>query len=156
MNRMFPPSKAIRESANPVFHFDPQSSIFLRWSSNYRLWLKQTLFSTLILWPLFPYTDASRDEENWRAQYGQVVHSREEPVPGFHAVDLWDWEMVKGSRKVGKGQEARLAGQLVKRSAKSHPSMPSSCSRFRTAPICEVHLDLVRVRTGSDFASFSR
>lgn len=92
--------------------------------------------------------DASRDEENWRAQYGQVVHSREEPVPDFHAVDLWDWEMVKGSRKVGKGQEARLAGQLVKRSAKSHPSMPSSCVRFRTAPICEVHLDLVRVRTG--------
>lgn len=92
--------------------------------------------------------DASRDEENWRAQYGQVVHSREEPVPDFHAVDLWDWEMVKGSRKVGKGQEARLAGQLVKRSAKSHPSMPSSCIRFRTAPICEVHLDLVRVRTG--------
>lgn len=86
--------------------------------------------------------DASRDEENWRAQYGQVVHSREEPVPDFHAVDLWDWEMVKGSRKVGKGQEARLAGQLVKRSAKSHPSMPSSCVRFRTAPICEVHLDL--------------
>lgn len=106
--------------------------------------------------PFFPYTDASRDEENWRAQYGQVVHSREEPVPDFHAVDLWDWEMVKGSRKVGKGQEARLAGQLVKRSAKSHPSMPSSCIRFRTAPICEVHLDLVRVRTGSDFASFSR
>ncbi|KAJ6955897.1 LOW QUALITY PROTEIN: hypothetical protein NC652_007104 [Populus alba x Populus x berolinensis] len=92
--------------------------------------------------------DASRDEENWRAQYGQVVHSREEPVPDFHAVDLWDWEMVRGSRKLGKGQEARLAGQLVKRSAKSHPSMPSSCSRFRTAPICEVHLDLVRVRTG--------
>ncbi|XP_011042231.1 PREDICTED: uncharacterized protein LOC105137965 [Populus euphratica] len=92
--------------------------------------------------------DASRDEENWRAQYGQVVHSREEPVPDFHAVDLWDWEIVKGSRKLGKGQEARLAGQLVKRSAKSHPSMPSSCSRFRTAPICEVHLDLVRVRTG--------
>eukprot|EP00258_Populus_trichocarpa_P034021 XP_024450040.1 uncharacterized protein LOC7480612 [Populus trichocarpa] len=91
---------------------------------------------------------ASRDEENWRAQYGQVVHSREEPVPDFHAVDLWDWEMVKCSRKVGKGQEARLAGQLVKRSAKSHPSMPSSCVRFRTAPICEVHLDLVRVRTG--------
>jgi hypothetical protein len=77
-------------------------------------------------------------------------------VPDFHAVDLWDWEMVKCSRKVGKGQEARLAGQLVKRSAKSHPSMPSSCVRFRTAPICEVHLDLVRVRTGSDFASFSR
>lgn len=96
----------------------------------------------------FADPDASRDEENWRAQYGQVVHSREEPVPDFHAVDLWDWEMVKGSRKVGKGQEARLAGQLVKRSAKSHPSMPSSCSRFRTAPICEVHLDLVRVRTG--------
>ncbi|KAJ6729386.1 D111/G-PATCH DOMAIN-CONTAINING PROTEIN [Salix viminalis] len=92
--------------------------------------------------------DASRDEENWRAQYGQVVHSREEPMPDFHAVDLWGWEVVKGSRKVGKGQEARLVGKLVKRSAKSHPSMPSSCSRFRTAPICEVHLDLVRVRTG--------
>ncbi|KAF9688153.1 hypothetical protein SADUNF_Sadunf02G0167500 [Salix dunnii] len=99
---------------------------------------------------------ASRDEENWRAQYGQVVHSREEPMPDFHAVDLWGWEVVKGSPKVGKGQEARLVGKLVKQSAKSHPSMPSSCSRFRTAPICEVHLDLVRVRTGSDLASFRR
>ncbi|KAJ6686684.1 RNA-BINDING PROTEIN [Salix purpurea] len=68
--------------------------------------------------------DASRDEENWRAQYGQVVHSREEPMPDFHAVDLWGWEVVKGTRKVGKGQEARLVGKLVKRSAKSHPSMP--------------------------------
>ena len=77
-------------------------------------------------------------------------------MPDFHAVDLWGWEVVKGSRKVGKGQEARLVGKLVKRSAKSHPSMPSSCSRFRTAPICEVHLDLVRVRTGSYLASFRR
>ncbi|CAK7348398.1 unnamed protein product [Dovyalis caffra] len=93
-------------------------------------------------------SDALRDEENWQAQYGQVVHSREEPVPDFHVVDLWDWEMVKGSRKVGKGQEARLVGRLVKRSAKLHPSMPSSCGLFRSAPICEVHLDLVRARTG--------
>ncbi|XVE57186.1 hypothetical protein DITRI_Ditri04bG0071600 [Diplodiscus trichospermus] len=88
------------------------------------------------------------DEENWRAQYGQVTQSREEPVREFPVVDLWDWEMVSRPRKDGKGPEARLIGRLVKRSAKIHPSMPSGGGLLKTAPICEVHLDLVRVRTG--------
>ncbi|XP_025014222.1 uncharacterized protein LOC8278316 isoform X2 [Ricinus communis] len=91
--------------------------------------------------------DACKDEENWQAQYGQVVYSGEQPLEDFHAVDLWDWAMVTGSRKDGKDHTTRLVGRLVKRSAKLHPSMPSS-GLFRTAPICEAHLDLVRVRTG--------
>ncbi|KAJ4840178.1 hypothetical protein Tsubulata_002926 [Turnera subulata] len=92
--------------------------------------------------------DASRDEENWRAQYGQVVHSEEEILPDLAAVDLWDWSIVSGSKKNANDQDARLVGRLVKQSAKLHPSMRSSGSLFRTAPICEVYLDLVRVRTG--------
>ncbi|KAJ9140282.1 hypothetical protein P3X46_030948 [Hevea brasiliensis] len=92
--------------------------------------------------------DASRDEENWQAQYGEVVHSREQPVQDIRAVDLWDWAKITGFGKDGKGQTTRLVGRLVKQSAKLHPSMPSSGSFFRTAPICEAHLDLVRVRTG--------
>ncbi|KAF2312927.1 hypothetical protein GH714_042470 [Hevea brasiliensis] len=70
--------------------------------------------------------DASRDEENWQAQYGQVVHSREQPVQDIRAVDLWDWAKITGFGKDGKGQTTRLVGRLVKQSAKLHPSMPSS------------------------------
>ncbi|XWS60780.1 hypothetical protein CRYUN_Cryun07bG0066500 [Craigia yunnanensis] len=95
-----------------------------------------------------PYEGDTLDEENWRAQYGQVTQPREEPVPEFPVVDLWDWVMVTRPRKDGKGQVARLIGRLVKRSAKIHPSMPSGGGLLKTAPICEVHLDLVRVRTG--------
>ena len=94
------------------------------------------------------------DEENWLAQYGQVVHSGEEPLRDLRVVDLWDWGMVKGSRKDGKGHATRLVGRLVRRSAKLHPSMPSGGGLFRTAPICEAHLDLVRVRSGSSLPCF--
>ena len=69
-------------------------------------------------------------------------------MPEFPVVDLWDWVMVTRPRKDGKGQMARLIGCLIKRSAKIHPSMPSGGGLLKTAPICEVHLDLVRVRTG--------
>lgn len=89
-----------------------------------------------------PYEGDTLDEENWQAQYGQVTQSREEPVPEFPLVDLWDWVMVTRPRRDGKGQVARLIGQLVKRSAKIHPSMPSGGGLLKTAPICEVHLDL--------------
>ncbi|XP_030938964.1 uncharacterized protein LOC115963883 isoform X1 [Quercus lobata] len=91
---------------------------------------------------------ASWDEENWRAQYGQVIKSGEEPMPEFEVVDLWDWEKVTGTRKDGKGEVVRLVGRLVRRSAKCHPSMPSGGGLLKTAPICEVHLDLVRVTSG--------
>ena len=60
--------------------------------------------------------------------------------------------MVKGNRKDGKGEIARLVGKLMKRSAKLHPSVPSGGGILRTAPIREVHLDLVRVTTGLHFA----
>ncbi|RVW52971.1 hypothetical protein CK203_072699 [Vitis vinifera] len=90
----------------------------------------------------------SWDEENWRAQYGQVIKS-EDSIPNFPVVDLWDWAMVSGVKKDGKGQVARLVGRLVRQSTKLHPSMPSGGGLMKTAPICEVHLDLVRVTSGS-------
>lgn len=85
----------------------------------------------------------SWDEENWRAQYGQVIKS-EDSIPNFPVVDLWDWAMVSGVKKDGKGQVARLIGRLVRQSTKLHPSMPSGGGLMKTAPICEVHLDLGR------------
>ncbi|KAE8676152.1 galactinol--sucrose galactosyltransferase-like [Hibiscus syriacus] len=95
-----------------------------------------------------PYEGDTWDEENWRAQYGQVTHCEEEPVPEFPVVELWDWSMVTRPKQDGKNQVARLIGRLVKPSAKVHPSVPSGGGLLKTAPICEVHLDLVRVRTG--------
>ncbi|KAG2678807.1 hypothetical protein I3760_11G021400 [Carya illinoinensis] len=91
---------------------------------------------------------ASCDEENWRAQYGQVIQSEQTPMPEFPVVDLWDWAMATGSRKNGKGEVVRLVGRLVRRSVKRHPSMASGGGLLKTAPICEVHLDLVRVTSG--------
>lgn len=91
---------------------------------------------------------ASWEEENWRAQYGQVIQSSEEPIPEVPTVDLWDWSMVQGSRKDGKGETAKLVGRLMRKSAKLHPSMPSGGGLLRTAPICEVHHNLVRVKSG--------
>ncbi|KAJ1385064.1 G-patch domain [Sesbania bispinosa] len=83
------------------------------------------------------------DEEKWRAQYGQVIESGKDLVSESPIVDLWDWEMVRGSKKDGKDKAARLVGRLVKQSAKRHPSIPCGGGKVRSAPICEVHLDLV-------------
>ena len=63
-------------------------------------------------------------------------------------VDLWDWALVTGSRKDGKGDAVRLVGRLVRKSVKLHPSVPSGGGLLKTAPICEVHIDLVRVTSG--------
>ncbi|TKY73533.1 RNA-binding protein 5-A [Spatholobus suberectus] len=88
------------------------------------------------------------DEEKWRAQYGQVTESGKDLVSEVPIVDLWDWEIVTGSKRDGKDKVARLVGRLVKPSAKQHPSIPSGGGKLRSAPICEAHLDLVRVKTG--------
>ncbi|CAJ1974883.1 unnamed protein product, partial [Sphenostylis stenocarpa] len=88
------------------------------------------------------------DEEKWRAQYGQVTESVKELVSDVPIVDLWDWEMVMGSKRDGKDKVTRLVGRLVKPYAKQHPSIPSGGGKLRSAPICETHLDLVRVKTG--------
>nr|KYP53915.1 RNA-binding protein 5-A [Cajanus cajan] len=88
------------------------------------------------------------DEEKWRAQYGQVTESGKDLVSEVPILDLWDWEMVTGSKRDGKDKVARLVGRLVKPSAKQHPSIPSGGGKLRSAPICEAHLDLVRVKTG--------
>ncbi|XP_027331994.1 uncharacterized protein LOC113847217 isoform X2 [Abrus precatorius] len=88
------------------------------------------------------------DEEKWRAQYGQVIESGNDLVSEIPILDLWDWEMVRGSKTDGKDKVARLVGRLVKPSAKQHPSIPSAGGKLRSAPICEAHLDLVRVKTG--------
>lgn len=95
------------------------------------------------------------DEEKWKAQYGQVIESGKDLVSELPIVDLWDWEMVRGSKKDGKDKVARLIGRLVKQSANPHPSIPSGGGKLRSAPICKVHLDLVRVKTGLHFTHVS-
>ncbi|KAF3640413.1 hypothetical protein FXO37_23492 [Capsicum annuum] len=54
-------------------------------------------------------------------------------------------------REGRKRRVTRLVGvgRLVKPTAKLHPSMPSSGHLLKTAPVCEVHLDLVRVTSDS-------
>ncbi|PIA61775.1 hypothetical protein AQUCO_00200043v1 [Aquilegia coerulea] len=97
---------------------------------------------------------ASLDEENWNAQYGQVVQSGDECVPVSSIIDLWDWELTtktvlkKTRRKKYTCQIARLTGRLVQPSTKLHPSMPSGGRLVKTAIICEANLDLVRVSSG--------
>lgn len=63
-------------------------------------------------------------------------------------VDLWDWALVRGTKKDGKTEVLRLVGRLRKRSSKLHPSVPSGSGILKTAPVCEVHLDMVRVTSG--------
>lgn len=92
--------------------------------------------------------DISLDEENWRAQYGQVVKSEDEYLPAFSALDLWDWTMVTETMGKKKHQVARLIGRLARRSAKLHPSVPAGGGLLKTAAICDAHLDLVRVTSG--------
>ncbi|EPS60288.1 hypothetical protein M569_14516, partial [Genlisea aurea] len=92
----------------------------------------------------------SEEEENWRAQYGQVSHqsTTEDRTLHLQAVDLWDWSLVKELRKDGKKEVSRLIGMLTKRTAKLHPSVSSARRIFKTAPVCETHLDVVRVTSG--------
>ncbi|GAB2221230.1 hypothetical protein Droror1_Dr00012402 [Drosera rotundifolia] len=92
--------------------------------------------------------DISWDEENWRAQYGQVTRDEEEPLPESQVVKLWDWALIRERKRDGKSEVIRLVGQVVEPSTKLHPSMSSSGVHLKTAPICEVNLDLVRVKSG--------
>ncbi|CAA6665510.1 unnamed protein product [Spirodela intermedia] len=91
--------------------------------------------------------DTSRCEENWLAQYGQVVKPEDEAALAFPVVDLWEWRLVE---EIGKGRKKvmRLAGRLAKRSVKVHPSVSAGGGFLKTARICEVYLDLVQVETG--------
>lgn len=63
-------------------------------------------------------------------------------------VELWDWALVRGTKKDGKTEVARLVGRSRKRSSKLHPSVSSGGGILKTAPVCEVHLDMVRVTSG--------
>jgi hypothetical protein len=88
----------------------------------------------------------SPEEEKWLAQYGQVERlNDDQPLPP--TIDIWDWDVVQGH--VSKGQlVVRLVGCLSRGSSKLHPSLPARGGLLRTAPVREVHLDLVRVSTG--------
>lgn len=94
------------------------------------------------------FSGISQEEENWRAQYGQVSQLDEEWISDLQMVDLWDWALVRGTKKDGKTEVARLVGRLRKRSSNLHPSVPSGGGILKTAPVCEVHLDMVRVTSG--------
>ncbi|KAL1568248.1 hypothetical protein AAHA92_03640 [Salvia divinorum] len=90
----------------------------------------------------------SEEEENWRAQYGQISRPEEEWMSCVEMVDLWDWALVRGTKKDGKTEVFRLVGRLRKPSSKLHPSVPSGGGILKTAPVCEAHLDMVRVTSG--------
>ncbi|XP_057951770.1 uncharacterized protein LOC131146296 [Malania oleifera] len=93
-------------------------------------------------------SDIDEDVQAWRAQYGQVSQPQEESMSTFPVVDLWDWTVVTETKKHRKFEVVRLVGRLMRWSTKLHPSLPSSCGLYKTAPICEVYLDLVRVTSG--------
>jgi len=88
----------------------------------------------------------SNEEEKWHAQYGQVERSNDDQhLPP--TIDIWDWDVVQDH--VNKGQPVvRLVGCLSRGSNKLHPSLPTRGGLVRTAPVREVHLDLVQVSTG--------
>lgn len=69
----------------------------------------------------------------------------------LQTVDLWDWGLVRGKKKGGQTEVARLVGRLRKPSSKLHPSLSSGGGILKTAPVCEVHLDMVRVTSGLPF-----
>lgn len=92
------------------------------------------------------------DEENWRAQYGQVVTSVDSDAHALIIRDLWDWHMEE--QTIGKKKAARLVGRIVKTAVKLHPSIPSGNTFLRTSCICETHFDLVRVETGLSLLQF--
>ncbi|XP_076921226.1 uncharacterized protein LOC143582584 [Bidens hawaiensis] len=54
--------------------------------------------------------DAFREEEMWRAQYGQPIHLDKEIAPDYLVVDLWDWSMVKEAKRIKKRRIRRLVG----------------------------------------------
>ncbi|XP_066316110.1 uncharacterized protein [Miscanthus floridulus] len=88
------------------------------------------------------------EEEKWLAQYGQVERlNDDQPLPP--TIDIWDWDVVQDH--VSKGQPVvRLVGCLSRGSSKLHPSLPARGGLLRTAPVREVHLDLVRVSTAAN------
>lgn len=91
----------------------------------------------------------SAEEESWMAQYGQVDRSdSDEGI--INSVDLWDWELlVETSHKGHHSKITRLTGRLVGQSSSLHPSLPSSGSTVKTTAVCQVHLDLVLVASGT-------
>lgn len=64
------------------------------------------------------------------------------PVQDLPVQDLQDWGMVKGSIRVGR---------MVKPSTMLYLSTHFSFHCFVAAPVCEVHPDLVLLRTGKGY-----
>lgn len=75
-----------------------------------------------------------------------MEHSISDSAFGLPVVDLWDWAVVVDNANEKKH---KLVGRLTKKSVKLHPSMQTGGRSFKTAAISEVHLDLVRVSSGS-------
>lgn len=88
------------------------------------------------------------DEDHWNSQYGQVTSLRQDMVLDVPVIDLWDWTIVRDK----DDRVNKLVGRLVKTSAKPHPSMSGRGQYFKTAPVCQVHEDLIRVKTGVVFS----
>ncbi|XP_078431808.1 D111/G-patch domain-containing protein isoform X2 [Wolffia australiana] len=91
--------------------------------------------------------DKVSEEENWLAQYGQVVKSDDMAALTLPLTDLWEWKLVQEKSKK-RDKVMRLVGRLIKRTAKLHPSVSAGPGFLKTAPISKVNLDLVQVETG--------
>ncbi|KAL2613262.1 hypothetical protein R1flu_024954 [Riccia fluitans] len=94
--------------------------------------------------------EQKKEEEQWQAQYGQVVREKTPKyvVPG--AVDLWDWGILdKESKapKLGKLKK-QLVGRIVSSVTRLHPSLSGSSGLIRTSAIIAAELDFVKVSSG--------
>ncbi|KAL3679781.1 hypothetical protein R1sor_022737 [Riccia sorocarpa] len=94
--------------------------------------------------------DEQKEEEQWQAQYGQVVRekTREYVIPG--AVDLWDWAILDKEPKTPRQGKLKkqLVGRIVSSVSKLHPSLSGSSGLIRTSAIIAAELDFVKVSSG--------
>ncbi|CAM6105758.1 unnamed protein product [Calypogeia fissa] len=87
------------------------------------------------------------EEEQWQAQFGQVVRekAKEYHIPGV--IDLWDWmivEMEPNSLKLGKVLK-KLVGRITSSVTKL---VSASGGLIRTSAIRAAELDFVKVSSG--------
>ncbi|KAG6547129.1 hypothetical protein Mapa_011381 [Marchantia paleacea] len=94
--------------------------------------------------------EQKKEEEQWHAQYGQVVRekSRDYMIPG--AVDLWDWIILDKESKASKQGKSKkqLVGRIVSSVTRLHPSLSGTSGLIRTSAIKAAELDFVKVSSG--------
>jgi hypothetical protein len=94
-----------------------------------------------------------KEEEQWQAQFGQVVKEKatQHSIPG--SIDLWDWAIVEMEphHKTGK-----ISKKLVGRIASSVTKLVSASSGLiRTSVIRAAEIGFVKVSSGSYYSLLS-